>query len=125
MLRPSSNFVRHDAVPRERVLAAAGDWLSSLLGQRPEIVNVGYFGSYSRGNYAPGSDFDVLMEVAASRKAFRDRPFEYLPEKFPVDVDLLVYTSQELAELRAKKAALVAAIDRDFRLLPSSGGEPA
>jgi len=119
MPRTSSSFARHDAAPLDQVLSAARRWVRDLLATCPEIVKVGYFGSYARGDYAPGSDFDVLMEVttaAAKRRA--DRAAEYLPDRFPVDVDLLVYTSQELARLRAGSAALLAAIDSEFTPLP-------
>jgi len=117
MPRTSSTFVRHDAVPLEQVLSAARVWVSSLLGEHAEVVNVGYFGSYARGNYAPGSDFDVLIEVTSHNARFRDRPSGYLPGTFPVDLDLLVYTSQELAELRGRKAALLVAIEKEFKPL--------
>jgi predicted nucleotidyltransferase len=110
--------VRHDAAPRDRVLAAAGDWVRELLANRPEVVQVGYFGSYARGDYAPGSDFDVLMEITRTALPPRDRAFAYLPDSFPVDLDLVVYTTDELAALRGRNAAFVAAIDRELTSLP-------
>ena len=119
MLKTSSNSVRHDAPSREQVLSAAGEWVRALLARRGEIVRVGYFGSYARGDYAPGSDFDVLIEVTRTSATGRaDRASEYLPGCFPVDLDVLVYTSEELTKLREAKAALIAAIDPDLLPLP-------
>lgn len=58
---------------------------------------MGIFGSYVRGDYVPGSDLDALIEVAWAPESRRaDRAARYLPERFPVGMDLFVYTSDEL-----------------------------
>ena len=118
MPRKSSHSVRHDAVPLDRVLAAAATWVKQLKQDRPEVVRVGYYGSYARGDYVPGSDFDVLVEVRSSDIArLRDRNAAYLPESFPVGVELFVYTTQELERLRTEGSAFITAIDREMRSL--------
>jgi len=114
----SSSFARHDAVPLERVLDAAQHWAGDLRAAHAEIVRIGYFGSYARDQYVPGSDFDVLIEVTHAPGRPRDRRDPYLPDAFPVGVELFVYATGELARLRAGGAAFIAAIDREIRWLP-------
>jgi predicted nucleotidyltransferase len=81
-----------------------------------EIVRVGYFGSYAMGRYAPGSDLDVLIEVTSTpQHRPADRGAAYRPERFPVETELFVYTSEELERLRREGSAFVAAIDREIR----------
>lgn len=110
----SSNSVRHDAVPRDAVLQAARSWAADLRRRRPELVRVGLFGSYVTDTYGPGSDLDVLIEVTHSSFTRRaDRAADYLPEAFPVGVDLFVCTSAELAQPRAEGSGWLAAIDRN------------
>ena len=79
---------------------------------------MGYFGSYARGDYVPGSDFDVLIEVCALQAddgALRpsDRPDRYLPDDFPVAIQIVVYTSAELAKLRRGGFAFIATVDKE------------
>jgi hypothetical protein len=120
MPKSSSHSVRHDAVPRDQVLAAARAWAAHLRRDHPEIVRIGYFGSYARGDYVPGSDLDVLIEVTAicgvpSGADMRpaDRATRYRPESFPVGMDVFVYTSAELAAQRAAGTGFVKTIDRE------------
>jgi len=95
-------------------LEAARSWAADLRSRRPELVRVGLFGSYVTDTYGPGSDLDVLIEVTQASVTRRaDRADDYLPKAFPVGVDLFVYTSAELARLRAEGSGWLAAIDRD------------
>jgi predicted nucleotidyltransferase len=111
-------------VPEQRVVAAARAWAAALQATHPEIVRIGYFGSYARGDYVPGSDLDVLIEVSAltaeggsKRRSAAERATPYRPDSFPVGVDVFVYTTAELGELRAAKAGFIRTIDTEFRLL--------
>ena len=118
MPRTSSRSVRHDAVPKDRVLAAARPWAERLRRDHPEVVRVGYFGSYARGDYVPGSDFDVLIELAASDiPQWPDRGPGYQPDQFPVGIEVFAYTSDELARMRASGAAFVRTIDAEIHWL--------
>ena len=109
----SSTSVRHDAVPLERVVDAARAWVTRMRAEHREIVRVGYFGSYATGRYVPGSDFDVLIEVSERPSERRgDRADRYRPERFPVGVELFVYTGDELDRARRERSAFIGEIDR-------------
>lgn len=119
MPNKSSRSVRHDAVPLETVLIAARAWATGLSDRHPEIVRIGYFGSYARGDYVPGSDFDVLIEVSHSQVPQRsDRTDAFLPQRFPVGVELFVYTSDEVSQLRAAGSSFLAEAQRHLTPLP-------
>jgi predicted nucleotidyltransferase len=96
------------------VVEAARAWVRRLRVEHPEVRRVGYFGSYARGDYVPGSDFDVLIEVAHSDvPRWRDRGPAFYPSGFPVGVELFVYTSDELTRLRADRDPFIRAVDAD------------
>ena len=119
MPRTSSHSVRHDAVPEAVVVAAARTWFEQLRRDRLEVVRAGYFGSYARGDYVPASDFDVLLEVtqAPEVRRFEDRVDPYLPKAFPVGMSLLVYTTDELARLRAENNAFIRSLESEMKSL--------
>ncbi len=58
--------MRHDAVPFEAVLIAARVWAADLVDRPGEVVRIGYFGSYGRSNYVPGSQVGRALPNAAS-----------------------------------------------------------
>jgi predicted nucleotidyltransferase len=43
---------------REIVDKAVKEWACKIRQGRPDIVNIGYFGSYARGEWGVGSDLD-------------------------------------------------------------------
>jgi predicted nucleotidyltransferase len=91
---------------------AARVWAGELQRCWPEIVRIGLFGSYVRDAHAPGSDLDVVMEVSSATHSRRaDRAAKYLPDVFPVGLDLFVYTSAELARARAQRDPWIAGLD--------------
>jgi hypothetical protein len=106
------------------VVDAARAWARSLRAAHPEILRIGYFGSYARGDYVPGSDLDVLVEVSGLGKgqpqhahSAVERGLAYYPATFPVGLDVFVYTAAELARLRAAGAGFIRTIEDEFKSL--------
>ena len=66
---------------------------------RPEILQVGYIGSYARGDWGVGSDLDLIVIIESSEEPFWKRALDFDIKQFPVPVDLLVYTQQEWQEM--------------------------
>ena len=59
------------------------------------MVPIGYFGSYARGDWGPGSDLDMILIVQGSEEAFERRAARWDTTALPVPVELLVYTTAE------------------------------
>jgi predicted nucleotidyltransferase len=99
-------------------MQAAQAWAAQLRQRCPEIIRVGLFGSYPRDTYAPGSDLDAVIEVSDAVDARRaDRAARYLPDRFPVALDLFVYTSAELERLRARQDPWLKSLDAQVEWL--------
>jgi predicted nucleotidyltransferase len=81
---------------REAVEEALRAWSDDLTHSRADVLRVGFFGSYARGDAGVGSDLDVLVVVSHSDEPPLRRPLAFdTVTGFPVPVDLLVYTADE------------------------------
>lgn len=100
----------------EAVLQAAA-WASAQAGQRGELVCLGVFGSYARGDAGVGSDLDLVAVVAASDRAFERRGAEWDVSRLPVPAEIVIYTQAEWDRLLAEGNLFVAAVARDARWL--------
>ncbi|MFQ5741216.1 MAG: nucleotidyltransferase domain-containing protein [Acidobacteriota bacterium] len=82
------------------VVRALQAWAKGALTQQPQVLALGYFGSYARGDWGVGSDLDLIIVVRTSQEPFQRRAAQWDTSGFPVPADLLVYTSQEWRSLR-------------------------
>lgn len=80
----------------EAAVRQAMDRYAAQLLARPDVQEVVVFGSFERGTYAPGSDLDVLIVLAAADVPPRDRSAGLRPARFPVPLDLFPFTREEL-----------------------------
>jgi predicted nucleotidyltransferase len=90
------------SVDEALVRKAMDGYARRLLASHAEVEEVVVFGSFARGNYAPGSDIDVFIFLSESDKSPRDRIPDLLPSTFPVGMDLFPYTR---AEIEARSAS--------------------
>lgn len=74
-------------------------WVARMVGDRPDVLRVGYFGSYARGDWGPGSDLDIIIVVEGSEEPFERRAARWDATELPVPAELLVYTRDEWQEL--------------------------
>jgi uncharacterized protein len=99
------------------VLAALAQWADRIRRAQPQIRSIGYFGSYARGDWGPGSDLDlVVVSDAVDPDPFR-RAAAFDTAGIPVPVDVLVYTPEEFERLCAGATGLGAAIRNQARWL--------
>lgn len=70
-------------------------WAETVRRQRREVIRVGYFGSYARGDWGVGSDLDLVIIVEGSEHPFERRAAEWDATDLPVPADVLVYTEEE------------------------------
>ena len=87
------------SVDEARVRKAMDDYAQRLLAARSEIEEIVVFGSFVRGDFAPGSDLDVFLLLTHSEKRVRDRVPDYLPRTFPVPLDLFPFTREDITAL--------------------------
>ena len=80
---------------RGAVEAALRRWAAEAARRRPELLRVGYFGSYARGDWGVGSDLDIVLVVARDELAFTRRGAAWDLTLLPVSADVLVYTHEE------------------------------
>jgi uncharacterized protein len=70
-------------------------WVEKIVTHRREVLRIGYFGSYARGDWGVGSDLDLVIVLESSEQPFERRGIEWDVSELPVPADILVYTQAE------------------------------
>jgi uncharacterized protein len=86
------------------VVRALSQWAEKVSRCRPEILRLGFFGSYARGDWGVGSDLDLLIIVANASQPFEMRPSAFDTMELPVPTDVLVYTQEEWDSLKQERS---------------------
>jgi hypothetical protein len=76
-------------------------------------LQIGYFGSYARGDWGVSSDLDLVIILESSEQPFERRSAEWDTTELPVPADVLVYTKggwQSLSQQRRFHQTLRAAV---------------
>ncbi|MDQ3774736.1 MAG: nucleotidyltransferase domain-containing protein [Pseudomonadota bacterium] len=84
---------------RRSVEESLHGWLAREEGRHPELVRLGYFGSYARGDWGVGSDLDLIALVREADEPFERRALSWDLNPLPVPTELLVYTEPEWRRL--------------------------
>jgi predicted nucleotidyltransferase len=74
---------------------AVRQWVERVVATRPEVRQVGYFGSYARGDWGVGSDLDLIVIVDRSEEPFERRAAQWDVTDLPVPTEVIVYTKEE------------------------------
>jgi len=80
------------------VIEAFERWARETM-RRPEVLNIGYFGSYAHGSHGVGSDLDVVIIIEQTSTPFIRRSAEWDLTGLPVPTDVLIYTQSEWEKL--------------------------
>ena len=94
----------------KRVDTAVRSWATEQASKREDVIAIGYFGSYARGDWGVGSDLDLVVLLSTAREPFIYRGRSWDTLSLPVPADLLVYTSEEWDSLAAQRGTLPAAV---------------
>lgn len=105
----------------EAVIAALEAWGAEAARRRDDLIGLGYFGSYARGDAGFGSDLDLLVIVETDRRPFTERGFGWRTETLPVPVDLLIYTAAEWERLLAAGGRFARTLSAEARWLGAGG----
>lgn len=79
----------------QKVIQALKHWVEKIVKSQAGIVQIGYFGSFAKGNWGVGSDLDLVIIVDRTDKSFEMRSGLFDTLELPVPVDILVYTFEE------------------------------
>jgi predicted nucleotidyltransferase len=78
-------------------------WTEQAVQSRADVLRIGYFGSYARGDWGVGSDLDVIIILESSQQPFEKRSVEWDTLELPVPADVLVYTQAEWESLSRER----------------------
>jgi predicted nucleotidyltransferase len=98
---------------QEMVEQAAREWAEAAIAAHPELVRLGYFGSYARGDWGVGSDLDLIAVVAEAWETFERRGLTFDLLSVPVPAEILVYTQTELDRLRRDSGRFARMVDEE------------
>jgi hypothetical protein len=79
----------------KRLIGRGAQWVEQMGQARPEVLRIGYFGSYTRGDWGVGSDLDLIIAVERADQPFERRGARWDIAELPVPADVLVYTEEE------------------------------
>ena len=74
-------------------------WAETAVRNRADVHQIGYFGSYARGDWGVGSDLDLVIVVDKAEQPFERRGAQWDVIDLPVPADVLVYTRAEWQSL--------------------------
>ncbi len=78
-------------------------WVEKVVRNRKDVLQIGCFGSYARGDWGVGSDLDLVIIVESSKQPFERRSVEWDTTELPVPADVLVYTKGEWESLNQQR----------------------
>lgn len=85
---------------RAEVERALREWAQEQQRLHPDLIRLGYFGSYARGDWGVGSDLDLLAIVRRDAQPFDERARRWDLIALPVPAEILVYTEAEWEQMQ-------------------------
>lgn len=98
---------------RVQVDDAARAWAIDAARHHPELLRVGYFGSYARGDWGVGSDLDLVAVVQEAQEPFERRALSWDLSGLPIPAELLVYTVREWERMQAQGGRFARTLQRE------------
>jgi len=111
----SSRVLRWPDAPE--VERAATEWAGAVARASSNVVGVGLFGSYARGDAGVGSDLDLIVLLSEVSEPFERRPARFPAETLPVPAEVLVYTLAEWRNLPTTSPRFAGVLNREARWL--------
>ena len=98
---------------RDEVTRALRQWVKKKIATHPEVVKLGYFGSFAKNNWGVGSDLDLIAIVQDSSIPFEKRPLSWSFDSLPVPADMLIYTEKEWRKMKRDGGKFVVTIEKE------------
>lgn len=86
----------------EEVIESLKKWAATEGARHPQLVHLGYFGSYARGDAGVGSDLDLVAVIEEDSAPFERRALDWDLSGLPVPAEILIYTQKEWDALLAE-----------------------
>jgi predicted nucleotidyltransferase len=87
------------SIDKKIINDALKNYVAEIIKRYNEIEKIFLFGSYARDDYIPGNDVDLLIVLSSYNKKFiRDRIPDFIPDYFPIGIDIIPITKKELEE---------------------------
>ncbi len=99
------------------VLTAADRWAAQQQHANPDLLAVGVFGSYGRGEAGVGSDLDLVLILRECSVPIWERLRRWETGSLPLSCDLLVYSLKEWQTLPHWNPRLAVDLGRETRWL--------
>jgi len=97
----------------QTVHRAVRHWAGKEAQKRPDVLRIGYMGSYARGDWGVGSDLDLIIVVERCEQPFWQRTLEWDLTSLPVPTDVLVYTREEWQALARQGGRFYRAVEQE------------
>ncbi len=90
---------------------------NSIRKNHPEVTEIILYGSFAKNTYTPFSDIDMAIIVSKSKRKFIERTDEFIDffSKIPLDVNLAVYTIEEMKRMSSSENSLIKEILKGVR----------
>ena len=98
-----------------QVLSSLQKWIEVILPMNKEILQIGYFGSYARGDWGVGSDLDIVIILRQSNLPFGKRNQVWEEHILPVPTDVLIYTQEEWEKMRVEESLFFSRMNREIK----------
>ena len=98
---------------KHAVHQAARTWSDREAKGRPELMRLGYCGSYARGDWGVGSDLDLVAVVSESPLPFETRNRDWDLNSLPVPAHLLIYTASEWHAIEQEDGRFIRMLRRE------------
>jgi uncharacterized protein len=102
---------------RHTIDAALRAWVDDTVRRHPQVLQIGVFGSFARGEWPFGSDLDLML-ITRDEGVERDQqPCDWGTATLPVPADLLVYTESEWRRQGERTSRFTETLAREMRWL--------
>ncbi len=88
-------------------------WAADFVKEGPEIVKLGYFGSYAQGYWGVCSDLDLGAVIDRSDERFERRSLKWNIHRLPVPAQVLVYTKEEWKSFKEQGSRFALTLERE------------
>ena len=92
---------------------AVRNWAVREAPRHPELLRLGYYGSYARGDWGVGSDLDLIAVVHSADVGFERRSLNWDLRGFDVPTELVVYTEREAAAMEERESRFFKVMDQE------------